>query len=479
MRQRRSSRRADETSGLGRHLLLVIVLGLLVRGGVVYARLNQLSSDPDAYRSIAVTLATHGVFGRTSAAGEVVPTAFRPPLYPALLSAWVSAGQLTNASVAVLHVVMGVVTAVLTFLTCRHLLRRQDCVNHPLVCSLAAVLVIIDPILLQQSALVMTETLATLLAAAVIYLWARHDLWTGHGPRETSRSWSADVLWATTLGVLLSLAYLCRPTFLVWSVLIAAQVALAPGLSKTRRIAGTLIVAGVVGSVVVGWTVRNLQTFGRPIWATTHGGYTLLLANNPLFYDYLQDGQWGRVWDAERFMVAYHHRHQGDPRSEAFWYRDWASAERRQRAGEADRGPSESEEDQLAHDAAMATIRREPAQFLWACLVRVGRLFSPLPHLVPGRDPLVVWLVGSYYLLVYSAVILGLWRLGRTTVRTPWWPILTLAFSLTAVHAIYWSNLRMRAPLTPALAIIAAVGLVRLGLLVLSRWPTPKAGEAA
>jgi hypothetical protein len=32
---------------------------------------------------------------------------------------------------------------------------------------------------------------------------------------------------------------------------------------------------------------------------------------------------------------------------------------------------------------------------------------------------------------------------------------------LTAVHAAYWTDLRMRAPLVPAIALIAAAGVVR------------------
>ncbi len=34
-----------------------------------------------------------------------------------------------------------------------------------------------------------------------------------------------------------------------------------------------------------------------------------------------------------------------------------------------------------------------------------------------------------------------------------------LAIALTGVHLVYWSNMRMRAPVTPLLALVAAVGL--------------------
>ena len=44
------------------------------------------------------------------------------------------------------------------------------------------------------------------------------------------------------------------------------------------------------------WMIRNVMVFGEPIWTTTHGGYTLALANNPVYYDDVLHGPPGRVW---------------------------------------------------------------------------------------------------------------------------------------------------------------------------------------
>jgi hypothetical protein len=55
--------------------------------------------------------------------------------------------------------------------------------------------------------------------------------------------------------------------------------------------------------------------------------------------------------------------------------------------------------------------------------------------------------------------------------RTGWlWGIL-LAGCFTAVHAVYWSNLRMRAPLMPAVALAAAAGASWLAACVTKRNP--------
>ena len=40
---------------------------------------------------------------------------------------------------------------------------------------------------------------------------------------------------------------------------------------------------------------------------------------------------------------------------------------------------------------------------------------------------------------------------------------MALIVTLTAAHAIYWTDLRMRAPLVPSLALLAASGISALG----------------
>ncbi len=424
--------------------LAVFLLALASRGFVCYLNFDPLSADPDAYARISETLAKTGVFGLTPADGRPTPTAFRPPLYPFLLSWLVSSDGLSRTAVAVLHTVLGAVTVLLAFLICKQLIGERLGERPSL---LAAFLVAIDPILIQQSTLVMTETLATALATLVIWWWTQcceHDF------RRFRTSLSAVIL----LGVLLALAYLCRPTFLVWSALLGGVAVILPQATWRRRVGVPALVLLQVAIAVFIWTERNRRVMGHPIWATSHGGYTLLLANNPSFYDYLREGSFGDVWDAQRFLTAYEHRYDGDPNTEQFWLTDWSAARRGSVRATA---ISEAEDDRVCYDAARATIDREPRTFAWSCLVRLGRLWSPLPHHTPGRSWFKVIAVGVYYVLLYTAVILGLRRAGRAVLTAPWWPIWTLAITLSVVHAIYWSNLRMRAPIMPALAVIAAV----------------------
>ena len=416
-------------------ILVVVLFAVLLRGVVCYLNFDSFTSDPDAYRLIAETLSQEGVYGLPAEIGEATPTAFRPPLYPYLLS-WLTGGQSANIFIAAWHTLMGGLTVLLTILISRQLI-DSDRVGHASL--FAGVLVAIDPILVQQSTQVMTETIATLLATAVIWWWLR-CYWNNF-------SWPAMLV----LSGLLAMSYLCRPTFLVWAVMLVAAACLA-GKSvdlKQRMLRGALVASLVVISVG-GWMMRNKRAIGHPVWATSHGGYTLLLANNPSFYEYLENGKWGVAWDATDFLNAYTHRYEGDPNEVEFWQQPWDQPPK------AVNDVSEHDDDRYCYRAARATIDRNPKMFVWSCFVRVGRVWNPLPHFVPGRSWPKIIVVGLFYLMIYVALLVSLWRIGRGVLGSKWWPIWALAITLCGVHSLYWTNARMRAPIIPAIAILAA-----------------------
>lgn len=424
--------------------IAIVLVALIVRGGVCFWNIDQYSSDPDAYRVIAKTLGTTRVFGLTTSEGEARPTAFRPPLYPLVLSCFLLNGEVSNVAVAALHTFLGCFTVLCTYRAARRLLGEMQ---HTRASILAASLVLVDPILLRQSTLVMTETLATAIASMVLWWWVRFAY--------HSRSVSS----ASVLGLLLSAAYLCRPTFLVWGGMLCLATAAAKPhhrASYAWRAGRAAFVVGALLMTVGCWTMRNAVAVGDPVWATTHGGYTLLLGNNPLFYEYLADRPADQpTWDAEPFLNAYSHRYDDDqdPTTAAFWTKDW------QGEGVITVAVTEHEDDQLAYRAARATIARQPGMFAWSCIVRVYRLWTPFPHRTAERSALAVYAIGGYYTIFAIAIVIGLWRLGPEIWHPKWWPALTLIATLTLVHAVYWSNIRMRAPAIPALAIIAAAAI--------------------
>ncbi len=280
-------------------------------------------------------------------------------------------------------------------------------------------------------------------------------------------------------GATLALGALCRPTLLLWTIAAGAVLCVrnsreptAPG-GIAARLRLPLAFALGVPVVLSPWAIRNQLQFGRPIVTTTHGGYTLLLANNPEFYDWLRNGRWGSVWRADQFNA------------------DW---DRRKPQGEV-------QSDRAAYDEAWQTIRREPATFAYSCLVRLGRFWSPLPHRVTADETplrqLSRWAVAAWYAAEFFFAAIGLaWCLRRGEGRVvsgqwsvvsgqwsvvskseipnpksqilvppsalrppPWLWGLLLVLCLSAVHAVYWTDMRMRAPVMPVVALAAAAGL--------------------
>lgn len=405
-------------------LLVLIVATAALRSAAVAVRRDALARDPDAYRLIAENLVQRGTFSRSGPDRPPAPTAFRPPVYPLLLAATACHGTVSPQQVAVIHVVLGTLTVVATWW-----LARWWGLGPASWC--AAVLVAVDPILLYQSAEVMTETLATFLTAAgllALTWWQR-------------RATGAAVAVA---GAVFGLAVLCRPTSLVWAALCGALLLVhrPPGIDRKQP----LVFLVVLGAVVAPWGWRNLRATGHFTVTTTHGGYTLLLANNPYVYQHLRTGPWGSVWDGQELLPMLDATPEPGGTAHA--------------APEGEHPESEHAVDRRYYALARQTIRAQPGMFLWSSIARVGALWSPLPR---QTDPPESWrgwggrwLVAAWYLGVLTAALGGAWRRGRSWLHAPWvWAGLFL-LAVTAVHAVYWTNMRMRAPATPIVALLAA-----------------------
>jgi len=406
-----------------------VVAAIVVRGGLLAAMAPRLRDDPDAYRLIAGNLVQHQVFSRSGPDQATAPTAYRPPLYPMLLAVVSPLGD--RAGVALLHLLLGVGTAAITYL----LGVRWNLGRGSLI---ASGLVICDPLLLNQSALVMTETLAAFLAVLALYL-----ITVAVAP-SPDRSTGRTV--AACLGVVLGLACLCRPTFLPWTGLMVLWILFQRHRSQIpwKNVA---ITAGCAAAVLSPWVIRNTIVFGKPIVATTHGGYTLWLGNNKEFYAYLRAGEPGALFDANALPPLTTPEEATRPDSPA-----WELALNAK-----------------ANERAKAAIADEPGMFAYACCIRVARLWSPLPHAVSPAETLrrtivryavAVWNV-LLSLTAATALIIAVVKKQWPNLQR-WSPGLLLCLCTTGVHVLYWSNIRMRAPLIPFLCLLAAQGLVAI-----------------
>jgi hypothetical protein len=433
---------------------------LAARAVVAFVDYPSLAADPDAYRALAEGWSSSGTFGRAAPDGMVTATAYRPPLYPWLLSWFVGNGSLWLPGVAVLHVLLGCVTSLLTWDIARRLTQARSKASMA-IAWIAGMMVALDPILLRQSSLLMTETAATFMAVVIWWIWLL----------AIRKEGDLGLLSAIALGSLLGLSCLLRSSWLVWCPILIglsvfARYPFHRNRSRQSRAGSELVcrnemvLIAVMFLVLVPWAVRNRVVLGSTIWTTTHGGYTLLLANNPVLFKHYEEDGGSRKWDEDRFHRRWSQRGAGDPRLSDFW--DAAEV----------RGPAmlisnEVIDDQLASQSAWATILRSPALFAKACFIRIGWFWAFWPSSEQASWPLRM-AIGTWYglsilLFAYGSArgILGWWtcRIAES-VASRWLPAVALVIGLTAVHAVYWSNMRMRAPLIPIVAVVAAWTLV-------------------
>ena len=443
-------------------IYVALAIGGCARFAFLILFFSNLNDDPDAYRQIAENVATNGVYGQAFGEGPTQPTAFRPPLYPLILSRFVVTQKLSLYLVAAFHFLLGLGTICFGFLFARQV------GLSPIACCFVATLMAMDPILLQQSSLVMTETLATFLATVCIW-------------------YSSDILQKDfnsrrfiVLGIFVGGAALCRPTFVIWgglvllSILILAVCGerlfvrrifrwLSEEVDETepnersqrmqKRFLHAICFAASIGVVLLPWMLRNQMKFGKPIFATTHGGYTIYLGNNDRFYDYLKTDQ-KELWDGE-----------GELRDVVLEIRSKSEA--------SDGSIDELQKDRMYYQRSIDTIQRRPFMFLYSVCIRVVRFWSVIPSKSNTDESKLRWIIriGSavWYSVLFLCAIAGLCamvffrkanskRSAYQANRAMFFAAVLMIIAFQGLHLVYWSNMRMRAPLTAIIAVLAVMG---------------------
>jgi 4-amino-4-deoxy-L-arabinose transferase-like glycosyltransferase len=406
----------------------LLLLAASLRGVVLWEFGGMLAEDRDNYRRIAGHIAAGAGFIDPQ---TLLPTAYRPPLYPVLLAGVLRCGGGTMA-IGVVQLLLGVATVALT-VACGYKLKLGQ------GSLMAGLLVACDPLLLHHTALVMTETTAAFLAALL--------LWASLQRQSPKHNFS--------MGIVLGLASLCRPTFwafgglgaMIWGGRFVRRSRRTPALHRKFGLIELALMAGIVVAVAP-WAIRNAFVMGRPIVTTAHGGYTLLLAHNPAYTHAVVDQPWGAVWE-------------GEPQA------NWVAEVETEMAQEDP--PIDvthiSPAVELARDGWMSRkawkyIRDEPVVAVRAGLTLLRRMWNVVPLATDRttRSATVRLAIGAYYSGMFLAVLVGAARKPRGD-WLAWQPVLVLIVSFTAVHALYWADMRMRAPLVPAVALLATAGL--------------------
>ena len=384
-------------------LTLIVFAAILVRA--VFLAPMAVSGnldDPDNYLPLA-----HSLIQGQGFAINGRPTAYRPPLYPIVLAPVVAvSGGRVAWGVGALHLTLGVATVLMTAVAARRLGLSPNRVLF------AAAVVALDPVLVSQSKSVMTETLAACLSVCAI---AALTLPGRSGP--------------IVGGVIFGLGALCRPTALAVVVLSALFACWSRDTPLRIRLSRAGWLLGFTALTLAPWALRNLQAVGAPIFTTTHGGYTLALANNPVYYDEVVNGPAGAVWTG---------------RNQWLW---WDSVNRRTES------LPESAADRILRDEALRVIRERPGDFARATLARLGRFWgiAPAAAVYPLRLRIAtaLWTVPLWLALVSGLCRREVW--GWPHVAAP-----ATLLALTLVHGAYWTDMRMRAAAVPAIALTAA-----------------------
>ncbi|HTR97362.1 MAG TPA: glycosyltransferase family 39 protein [Candidatus Acidoferrales bacterium] len=404
--------------------LLLFATGFAVRALYTWLALGRHPipvNDGISYDEIGWNLA-RGVGFHVHWAAGTYPTAFRPPLYPFLISLVYRAVGHDVFLALVAQCALGGLLPVLLASFARATFGSS-------VARIAGLLAAIHPMLIFFSAYLLTETtfaFVMLLALAASADWVKT-------PRP-ARALGAGLLWGA--------AVLTRPNALLLPPLVAAWAWVPLGLTVTNRdrLRQVALLAAGVALVVAPWTLRNARVMHAFVPVTTGGGRALFDANNPLIWtDPARRGGAESVYNIE----------------------PWASRYR---------GLDEVQADRLSGEMAVDFLRAHVAQWPTMAVAKLGRFWrltseggaltgrwqasgSALARLRGRLDPLLGWSLLILPLAIWGAVrsLAGPKALFLSL------PLLVIgAFTLTAV--VYWGALRMRVPIEPLVVLYAAAG---------------------
>jgi hypothetical protein len=410
---------------------LLVAFAALVRIGAVVAWRGHLADDRDDYWTVARSYLEHGFW----APFVGFPNSFRPPLLPLVLAGLLKLSWPT-AALGAMQVVLGTATVALTLVAGKRLgLGRLSFV--------AAALVACDPLLIAYSTFPMTETLFTFLVIALVTVCIPKS-----GLDESVSARATHVGRAAVIGLLFGACALCRPT--IWPAAVLWGAWRLWQLFRGRRLPRGFLVDAMVAAVICAaavtpWGLRNWKILHSPVITTTHGGYTLLLGNNAEFFRHVAERRLTELWS--------------DREPDGF-QQAWLTRLTAQRQEEIGCFADEMAQNRWMYQQAWKSIAAEPGLFVRACGLRFVLFWNVMP-LLPSRSALshaAVWAICGGYVAELLLFVLGLAQLVRKW--DPRWMLpLCVILNFTLVHLVYWSNMRMRAPLVPLIALLAALGL--------------------
>ncbi|MEA2430275.1 MAG: hypothetical protein QOI19_748 [Thermoleophilaceae bacterium] len=389
---------ADVPKGFGDDLWFHSVANGLVHG--------RGFSDP--FNSVV-----HGalVFGNT---GPPSPTAFHPPLFPALLAIPSAVGLDSYTAHQIVGCALGAAAIPVMGLVGRRLAGEAAGV------AAAAIAAVFIPIVARDS-LLLSESVYGLLIALTLLCFLRLR------ERPSARR-------ALELGAVIALAALTRSEALLLLLLLAAPLAFA--LERGRRLRTFALVCVATVVVCLPWCVRNSLQFDQPTLITTGDGSVVAGSNlHSVYY-----GPSIGYWDFQGLYKTPAGRHPDT-----------------NEAVQSDRWRREGIDYARDHASRLPAVIVARAARTWELFpVDPGARFSlaheQFKHIRKLEYVGQVELIAVWVLAVFGAV--GLRRRG-----VPFWPFLVPVALVTLVSVVGHGDPRYRHAADVSLVILAGVGL--------------------
>lgn len=387
--------------------LLVIISGLfrLAWAGYGMSVVNKdvekyllTAGDASEYLTLARNLASHQVFSIGKTVDALTPTAFRPPLYPALISIFWWDSKAPIAELFLAQAMLGVATVVLVYLIAFDAFGRRIALIAGLGFALA-------PMSSFYVSRIMTETLFTFLLSLGIFFWGR----------------CRHVL----TGICFGFAFLTRPTIFPFLLLLIFLATFQVGKAYRQAFIKISMVALIV---CLPWVIRNAIVFGRFIPVASSGsGINLLFGTIEVNFGA------GNIW-----ATVLNHP-----------------------ATKIDGQYTETDVDRIYRQKAIDRIKQAPLSWVIVRAKQYPRLFMDHgEYLYSSSWPIarlikVLFLFGNLCLLLLA--VYALYVLKQRAMTLP--HITLFPVYLALVHLPMWVESRYSLPAMPMMTILASVGI--------------------
>lgn len=266
-------------------LLVILLSAFAARSGwCLYAGRPPRNGDAPSYYFYGVEIARgHGyisvaarehnlaeALGRhVAVVGHDIPTALFPPGYPGLLGGlfWfvrlLPLPENFTAAAVSLNVILSTATVLLAFEVTRRLFDTRAAL-------LAAAFLAIYPNLVYHTASLHWETTFIFLTMATLLVLLHRPWKEGRVQRPT----------LVAFAVVLGFSVLVRPMSILF-VMMLLVVALAAGAGARRALVQAGVALGLVGLMVLPWTVRNVVKLHSPVVLATELGPALCVSRQP------------------------------------------------------------------------------------------------------------------------------------------------------------------------------------------------------